>query len=178
MAGDGPVLLHGADDEPGQVVVVPVVDIRELGGLPADEDAIDLPAGFRHAGDEGLDALRHQPADADVVQEEEGLGAAGEDVVDAVVDDIDADGIVDAEAGGHLGLGADGVRAGDEQGLFVAGELVHAVEEAGLADDARVERGLRERADATVGAVLGGDIDAGSGVFVRHGGTSGSYLTF
>ena len=57
---------------------------------PASRQAVGIPLTMRQ-----LLRLR-QVAAGEVVEEEEGLGAGGEDVVDAVVDEVDADGVVAA----------------------------------------------------------------------------------
>ena len=56
-------------------------------------------------------------AGGEVVEEEERRGALHGDVVDAVIDQVRADGVVDAEFEGDLELGADAVGRRDEDGI-------------------------------------------------------------
>ena len=105
-------------------------------------------------------------AGGEVIEEEERRGALHGDVVDAVVDEVGADGVVDAEFEGDLELGADAVGAGDEDGLLVlAGiELEEAAEAADFAKHVAGEGALGEVLDALLGAVAAGDVDSGIGV--------------
>ena len=66
---------HDADGEPGQVVVVAAVEVRQLRRLAADERDARRGAGGRHPADDLVDHLRAQVADAEVVEEEERVGA-------------------------------------------------------------------------------------------------------
>ena len=113
-------------------------------------------------------------AGGEVIEEEERRGALHGDVVDAVVDEVGADGVVDAELEGDLELGADAVGGGDEDGVgvFVEVEREEAAEAADFRKDLLVEGLTGEHLDALLGAVAGGDVDAGVGV----GGTPGGRM--
>ena len=115
---DNRVARDRADDEPGDIVLAVGVEAGHLGGLAAEQRAAVLAAG---AG-EPLDHLHRdgglEPAGRQVVEKEERPRALDEDVVDAVVDEIDADGAVDARHEGDAQLGADAVGARDEHGIL------------------------------------------------------------
>ena len=111
---DQPVALDAADDEAGDVVFAVGVEAGHLRGLAAEQRAAVLAARAREAlddldGDVGVEA-----AGREVVEEEERLRPLHEDVVDAVIDEIDADGVVDAAHERDPQLGADAVGARDE----------------------------------------------------------------
>ena len=121
---------------------------------------------FAEALDDLLDDRVFELAGGEVVEEEERVSALHGDVVDAVVDEVLADGVVDAELEGDLELGADAVGAGDEDGV---GELLEvereeAAEAADLAEDLAVEGLAGEHLDALLAAIGAGDVDAGVGV--------------
>src|SRR5690606_9084879 len=128
-------------------------------------------------GEPADDLLGHgrlERARREVVEEEEGAGAADGDVVDAVVDEVLADGVVAADADGHLQLRPDAVDRGDEDGLVV-GALVEGEEPAEGADvgeDAGRERLADEALDAADGLLAGLDVYAGVSVRGGHGGRS------
>ena len=114
----------------------------------------------------------------EVVEEEERRRALHGDVVDAVVDEVRADGVVDAEFEGDLELGADAVCGGDQDGLreFLEVEGEEAAEAADFGEHMLVEGLAREHLDALLGAVAGGDVDAGVGVgdgLLLDGGVNG-----
>ena len=117
-AGDQLGALDDADDEAGEVVFAVGVEAGHLRGLAADEGAAVGAAGVGEAGDDFLGDFAVEASGGEVVEEEERRGALHGDVVDAVVDQVGADGVVDAELEGDLELGADAVGGGDEDGLF------------------------------------------------------------
>ena len=107
VAGDDLVAADGADDGAGEVVLAVGVEAGHLCGFAADEGAAVGAAGFAEALDDGLDRCRLvELAGGEVVEEEERRGALDGDVVDAVVDEVLADGVVDAELEGDFELGA------------------------------------------------------------------------
>ena len=112
--------LDRADDESGEIVFAGGIGVRQFRGFAADQRAAGLMAGARHAFDELFDDVGIDAAHGEIVEEEERLGAEGEDVVDAVIDQIGADGGVDAGGGGDLQLGADAIGAGDQHGFAPA----------------------------------------------------------
>ena len=61
-----------------------------------------------------------KPAGREIVEEEQRLGALDQDVVDAVIDEIDADGVVPVGQERDLQLGADAVGARDEHRMLVS----------------------------------------------------------
>ena len=93
-AVDQPLAIDDADDEAGEVVFAVGVEARHLGRLAAEQRAAVVAARRRHPADDRLRDLRRQPAGREVVEKEQRLGALHQDVVDAVVDEVDADGVV------------------------------------------------------------------------------------
>ena len=99
------------------------------------------------------------------------------DVVDAVIDEVAADGGVEAELDGELELAADAVGGGDEDGvgeaLGIEGE--EAGEATDFAEDMLIERAASKAFDSIVGedVAIGGDdgvvVIAGSAGFFMYG---------
>ena len=85
-----------ADDGACEVVFSVGVEAGHLGGFAADESGAVGAAGFGNAADYGFDDVVFEPAGGEVIEEKEGGGALDGDVVDAVVDEVGADGVVDA----------------------------------------------------------------------------------
>src|SRR5690606_34509826 len=166
--------LDDADDAAGEVEVARPVEVGHLGRLAADERAPVLLARLREPADDLLGHGRLEHARREVVEEEEGAGAADGDVVDAVVDEVLADGVVPADADGHLQLRADAVDGGDEDGLVVGGlvEGEEPAEGADVGEDAGRERLADEALDAADGLLAGLDVYAGVSVRGGHGGRS------
>ena len=139
------------------------VETRHLRGLAAEQRAAVVAAGVRHPADDRFRDVRRQPAGREVVEEEQRLGALHEDVVDAVVDEIDADGVVARRHERDLQLGADAVGARDENGIAKASGLEpeQTAERADVREDAGRERRTRQRPDPADGFVARIDVDAG-----------------
>jgi len=175
LTGDDVGAVDAADDGACQVVFAVGIEAGHLGGLAADEGAAVGAAGLGEPADDGLNRLAvllPELAGGEVVEEEERRGALYGDVVDAVVDQVGANGVVNAEFEGDLELGADAVGRRDEHRL---GELLQvkrkqAAEAADFGEYVLVEGFAREHFDALLGAVAGGDVDAGAGVGVRRPG--------
>ena len=55
-------------------------------------------------------------AHGEVIEEKKRLGALREDVVDAMIEDVGADGGMDARGEGDFQFGADAIGAGDQNG--------------------------------------------------------------
>ena len=96
FAGDDARARNGADDSASEVVFAVGVEAGHLGGFAADEGAAVRPAGFGDAADDGFDDLVFDAAGGEVIEKKEGGGALDGDVVDAVIDEVGADGVVDA----------------------------------------------------------------------------------
>ena len=149
-----------------------------LGGLAPEQGAPSLPAAIGNAGDNRGDAHRVDRAGGDVVGHEERLCAADDKVIDDHRDEVDADGVVNAEGAGHRNLRADPVGGRGEERPAIAGEGT-GIEEArespepadGLGPLGRLDRGPHEGDRAFTGL----DIDAGRRVarrplrLARHG---------
>jgi len=82
-----------------------------------------MAAAFSDAGDDVAPGVRIEPPGREVVEEEERLGALGEHVVDAHRHQIHAHRVELAGRDGELELGANPVRAGDENRVVEAGGL-------------------------------------------------------
>ncbi len=121
------------------------------------------------AADDLFDNGAFELAGGEIIEKEEGHSALYGDVVDAVVHQVGADGVVDAELEGDLELGADAVCAGDQDGVGVLCnvESEEAAEAADVAEDLLVECLLREIFDALLGAIPGGDVHASIGIAHR-----------
>jgi hypothetical protein len=170
-AGDEFGALNDSHNEAGEVVFAVGVEAGHLRGFAADEGAAVGAACIGQAGDDLLRNFAVEAASGEVVEEEERGCALDGDVVDAVVDEVGADGVMDAELEGELELGADAVGRGDQDWLLVfAVETEEAAEAADLAEHVAGEGALGEVLDALFGAIAGGDVDAGVGVGGRGGG--------
>ena len=117
-AGDELVAIDGADDEAGQIVFAFGVEAGHLGGFAADEGATVGLAGIGEAGDDGFGDFGVELAAGEIIEEKERRGALHGDVVDAVIDQVGADGGVEAHLEGDLELGSDAVGRADQDGAF------------------------------------------------------------
>lgn len=133
-AGNHFVAIDGADDEAGEIVFAVGVEAGHLRGFSADEGAGICLASVGEAGDDGLGDVGVEFAGGEVVEKEEGGGSLDSDVVDAVVDEICADGVVEAEREGDFKLGADAICRTYQNGIFEALEIK--AEERAKASDA------------------------------------------
>ena len=77
-------------------------------------------AGAGHAFDDLFDDVGVELAHGQIVEEEQRLGAQGQNVIDAVIDEVGANGGVDADGGGDFQFGADAIGARDQHGLAPA----------------------------------------------------------
>ena len=115
--------FHDTDAESGEVIVSPLIEVGQDGGLAANQGTI---AGNAAIGDPPNDCLKQRRLvvrHRHVVQEEERFCSCAEQVVDAHRHQIDANGVVDAGCHRQLEFGADAVGAGDKQRIVVlAGE--------------------------------------------------------
>ena len=177
-AGDHLVAIDRAHDEAGQVVLAVGIEAGHLRGFAADERAAVGLAGLGQAGDHALGHFGVELAAGQVIQKEQRRGALHGDVVDAVVHQVRAHGVVQAQLEGDLQLGAHAVGRADQDGVFPALQ-VEPEERAKAADAAQhiaVKGLLRQVLDAVLGAVATADVHAGIGVgygfgfgFVGHG---------
>src|SRR5262249_4907218 len=150
-------------DETGKIVLAGRIKAGHFGGFAADERAAGFAAGAAHSFDELLDHLRLELAHGEIVEEEKRFGALPQNIVDAVIDEVAADGRMDAHGDGDFELGADAIGAGHEHRLFpflvVEGEECAEIPDA--AEDAGSERAGSVMADALLGFVSDRDIDTG-----------------
>ena len=176
FAGNDFVAGDGSDDGSGEIVLVVGIEAGHLGGFAADEGAAVGAAGFAETLDDGLDGGVVELAGGEVVEEEERGRALYGDVVDAVVDEVLADGVVDAQFEGDLQFCAYAVHRGDEYGIWVLLEVEgeEAAEAADLGEDVLVEGLAGEHFDALLAALGAGDVDAcigvADGLLLRCGG--------
>ena len=119
-AGDHFVAVDGANDKAGEVVFAVGVEAGHLGSFAADESTAIGAAGVGEAGDDGLGDIGIEFAGGEVIEEEKGRGALDGDVVDAMIDEVCADGLVEAEGEGDFELGANAVGRADQDGVFPA----------------------------------------------------------
>ena len=117
MREDGTsVVARGVDSaDSGTDGVVGVVneEAGHLSGLTANQSATGLDTALGNTGDEGRSGGDVEVTARVAVQEEEGLGTLDDEIVDVHGDEIDTDGIVDANGVGDLELGADSVNGSD-----------------------------------------------------------------
>ena len=166
FAGNDAVAVDRADDGAGEVVLAVGVEAGHLRRLAADQGAAVGAAGLADALHDGLDDLVVELAGGQVIEKEERRGALHGDVVDAVVDEVLAYGVVDAQLEGDLELGADAVGRRDQDGVgkFFEIEREQAAEAADLREHMAVEGLARQHLDALLAAVGAGDVDPGVGV--------------
>ena len=119
-AGDDLVAVNCADNEAGQIVFAIGVEAGHLGGFPADEGAAVSLAGVRQAGYDAFGHFGVKLSAGQVIEEKQRGCALHGDVVYAVVDEVSADGAVQAEFEGYLELGSDAVSGADQDGVFPA----------------------------------------------------------
>ena len=165
-ARDQFLLVHGADDKAGQVILSVGVETWHLCRFPADKGAAVGAAGFGYAAHHVLGDLVVKLADGKVVQEEERRRALDGNVIDTVVDQVGAHGVVHAQGKRHLQLGADTVGAGnqDRVGVFGGVQAEEAAKSADLAQHLLIEGLLREILYALLGPVPLGEIHTRRGV--------------
>ena len=114
LAGDDLGAVDAADDEAGQVVLAVGVEAGHLRRLAADQRAAVGAAGFGQAAHHRLHrlgVLLAQLAGREVVEEEQRRRALHRDVVHAVVDQVRADRVVNAQLKRDLQLRAHAVGA-------------------------------------------------------------------
>jgi len=168
-AVDDLALLHHADAEAGQVVVLAFVHAGHLGGLAADQRAAGQFAAGADAGDHGGGHVDVELAGGVVVEEEQRLGAAHHQVVDAHRHQVLADAVVLVEVQRQAQLGADAVGAGHQHRLLVAGgDLAEGAEAAQAAHHFRARGALGHALDAFDQCFT--SVDVYTGVLVAQGG--------
>ena len=166
LAVDDLFLVHHANGETSQVVLVHGIETGHLGGLAAYQGAASLAAALGDAGDDVSDAGGGVLAAGDVVQEEQGHSAAADDVIDTHGHAVDAHGVVLVHEERQLQLGAHAVGAGHQHGLLHAVQVggKHAAKAAQGAHDPGDVGGFHHGLDAAHRLISGGDVHAGSGV--------------
>ena len=165
-AGDHLVAVDRAHDEAGQIVLAVGIEAGHLRGFAADQHATVGVAGLGQPGDHVLGHLGIQLAGGQVVQKKERRSALHGDVVDAVVHQVGAHGVVQAQREGDLQLGAHAVGGADQDRLLPA-LRVHPVQRAKAADAAQhvaVKGLLRQELDAILGALATAEINSRIGI--------------
>ena len=94
-----------------------------LGGLAAHQRAARLHAALGYALDDLGNLLRDVLAAGNVIQKDQRLGTGADDIIDAHGHAVDADGVVLVQQHGDAQLGADAVRAGDQDRMLNAGAV-------------------------------------------------------
>ena len=159
-AVDDAALLHHADAEAREVVILALVHAGHLGGLAADQRAARLLAAGADALDDPGRHVDVEPAGGVVIEEEQRFGAGDHEVVDAHRHQVDADAVVDAELHRQAQLGADTVGAGDQHRFLVAlGNLAQRAEAAEPAQHLGAPCAARHALDVRDQGIAGVDID-------------------
>ena len=129
-------LVHNADGEARQIVLILGHHTGMLGGFAAHKGAARLHAALGHALDNLGNLFRDVLAAGNVVKENQRLCTRADHVIDAHGHAVDADGIVLVQQHGNAQLGADAVRAGNQNRVLHAGavQLKQAAEAAQTAD--------------------------------------------
>ncbi len=133
------IFFHHSHDESNQVVVFFGVYPGHFRGFAADQGAACVPAGRNQSLYNSFNPARVEFTHSDIVLEEKGRRTADKNIIDAVVNDVNADGIVLVQGNGDFHLGAYAVDMRDQHGLMVAFQLVQTAEEAYAAQDLRSE---------------------------------------
>src|SRR6266850_190882 len=94
--------FDGANDESGEIVFTGWIKPGHFRGLATDESTPRFAAGAAHAFDELLDDLWIELAHGEIVEKKKWLRAMHKNVIDAVIDEVAADGGVDAHGHGNF----------------------------------------------------------------------------
>ena len=113
--------------------------------------------------DDGFSGALVEFAGGEVVEKEKRGCALHRNVVNTMIYKVLSDGVMDVEIEGYFELGADAVGGGDEDGVGEPFEIKgeQAAEATYLAQNMLVKGFTGKHLDALLGAVSGGDIDAG-----------------
>ena len=117
---DDLLLIHDADRETGEIILVLRIEARHLGGLTTDQRTVTLYAAFSYALYDIRDLLRHVLAAGDVIEEEQWLRTTADDIVHTHRDAVDADGVILLHQEGDLQLRSDTIGTGYENRVLVA----------------------------------------------------------
>ncbi len=169
-AVDDALALDDTDAEAGEVVVIARVHPGHFRGLAADQRAARLDAALGDAGDDALGHVDGQLAGRVIVEEEQRLRALHDDVVGAHRDQVLADPVVQAGVDREAKLGADAVRARNQNGALPAslGDLDHGPEAADAGEHLGPHGAGDARLDALDEFFAGVDVDAGIPVGQRR----------
>ena len=107
-----------ADHASGKVELVFLIDPRKLGGLAAEQRAVELPAGPGRALDDIGDDFGVEPGGGEIVEKRARQRTDDKYVVCAVIHDVGADGVVAPGLGRDGDLGSDRIDAGDDDGII------------------------------------------------------------
>jgi len=167
FSGEKFLAFDGADDESGEIVFAREIKTGHFRSLAADEGAPGFAARTAHAFDKLLDDLRIKLSHRQVIEKKKRLGALHKNVIDAVIDEVAADGGVDAHGHGDFQFCADAIGAGDQHGLFpfFAVERKESAEAADAAEHAGSEGAAGVMPDALLGVVRDGNIHPSIGIF-------------
>ena len=162
-------LVHHADSEACQVVLIFRHHAGVFGSLAAHQGAARLHAALGHALDDLGNLLGDILAAGNVVKENQGLRACTDHVIDAHGNAVDADGVVLVQQHGDTQLGADAVGAGNQNRMLHAGavQLKQAAEAAQTADTVLGHRAGHVLFHQLHRAVTGGDIYTGRSIAGR-----------
>ena len=162
---DDRVLLHHADAESGEIVVLAVVHAGHLRGLASHQRSARLHAALHDPAHHRLGDRHAQLAGGVVVEEEQRLGALHHDVVGAHRHQIDADRVVAAAVDRESQLRAHAVGARHQHRTLEAGwQLDQRSKAADAGKHFAPLRAAHQRFDALNELISGVYVDAGIAV--------------
>ena len=162
-------LVHNADTEARQIVVIRSHDTGVLGSLTADERAAGLHTTLSHTGNQCSDLFRLISANGNVVQEKQRLCPAADNIVDTHGHAVDTHGVMLVHALCDADLGTHAVSSGNQNRLGYSGKLwgKQSPEAADIGDNAG-DHGTGNVLFHELDALIAGlDIHAGVTVAVR-----------
>ena len=171
FAVEYPRSVHHTDDRAAQVIFAGLIEPGHLRGLPANQRATVLRAGFHEAFDDLSKDARLQSARPEVIEKEERLRAQHRNVVHTMIDEVLADGVVPIHRESDLQFGADAIDARNEHRLpvFLRVEREQTAEAAHFAEHFTAPGGSQQMRQSGLDAIAQVDIDARAGVsFLFH----------
>src|SRR5262249_5719727 len=168
-AVDQAVALDHADAKADHLEVALAVEARHRGGLAAEQRTARAAAALGDPAQRLARELGVEASHREVVEEDDRLRALHDEVVHDHRDAVDADGVDAAELRREAELGADAVRARDEDRVLVAvGRLEGAGEAADRGEDLRPQRRPRDLLDLLDEALVAVEVDPRRGVARRR----------
>ena len=130
-----------ADHASRKIELVFLINAGQLGGLAAEQSAIELSAGPGRALDDIGDDFGVEPGGGEIVEKRARQRTDDKYVVCPVIHDVSADGVVAPGLGRDGDLGSDRIDAGDDDGIIdTRRDPQRASEAADIADYERTVR--------------------------------------